>query len=357
MITNFRSQIESIPGGGILSGVLGIDEFQENFGSAVNEALQTGNISQVTSNMSMAFVNIKSTMMSTIGVFSIFLVTAGLVFSLFKSIHDQTKDVSQSLGVSASKSRELVDQSRKWTGDMSSGLATQTDILESQKAIIQTYGTMFDLSKRTTDTVTSLSKAFGVSNENAASTVRIFEQLGTSVDKANSISIFTANLAEAAGIPVGTVMEDVAQNAEFAAKYFTGMPKQLAKAAVEANRIGLSLSDVSQITEGILDIQGSLEKEMQAQVMLGRQINFDEARRLTLMNKPVEAAKLMLEQMGGISEFSKMDLLQREAIAEATGLSIDKLTEYARRQQRINNLKEDEKNAYYQAQRSLEQLK
>lgn len=355
-VSSLKNQIDSLPGGDFLSGALGVDQLQENLSTAVSGAFQSGNFSGLASNMSAVFANMKASLMSTLGVIGLIIGAIGIIYSVFSSIHQQTEDVSQTLGISATRSREIVDQSRAWTGEMSTSLATQKDILESQKAIVQEFGTMMDVTKGTTDTVATLNKTFGVSNEAAAGVSKTFQQMGASVEKANKISLFTANLAEAAGIPVGPVMEDIAQNSEFAMKHFSGMPKKLAQAAVEANRLGLSLSDVSEMTQGVLDIQSSLENEMKAQVLLGKQINFDAARRKTLAGKPVEAAKSMLKQMGGITEFNKMDLLQKEAIAEATGVSVDKLGEHMRRQSLISDMNSKQKKELNEANESLENM-
>lgn len=355
-ISDLRSQIDSLPGGDFLSSALGVDQLQENLGSVVSNSLNSGDFKGFASSMQMMFANMKATLMSTLGVIGLIIGAIAIIYSVFSSIHQQTQDVSQNLGISATRSREMVDQSRAWTGEMSTSLATQEDILESEKAIVQEFGTMMDVTKTTTDTVVTMNKAFGVSNEAAAGVSKTLQQMGASAERANKISIFTANLAEAAGIPAGPVMEDIAENAEFAMKHFSGMPKKLAQAAVEANRLGLSLSDVSEMTQGILDIESSLENEMKAQVMLGKQINFDAARRKALAGEPVKAAKSMLKQMGGITEFNKMDLLQKEAIAEATGLSTDKLGEYMRRQSLINQMDEEQKEKLREANKQLENM-
>ena len=63
----------------------------------------------------------------------------------------------------------------------------------------------------------------------------------------------------------------------------------LAKAAVQARALGLSLDTTSKIAEGLLDFEQSITKEVEASVLIGRQLNFQKARELAL-NNDIEGA-------------------------------------------------------------------
>jgi hypothetical protein len=114
----------------------------------------------------------------------------------------------------------------------------------------------------------------------------------------------------------------MAKNSEFMAKFMGKNSKSMAETAVQAAKLGLEMSSISSMMDSILDIESSIEKEMQVSVLLGRQISFDKARQLAMAGKTVEATKEILKQVGGIAEFEKMSVIQRKALADAAGVDL-----------------------------------
>jgi hypothetical protein len=74
-------------------------------------------------------------------------------------------------------------------------------------------------------------------------------------------------------------MKDIAKNSAVAAKYFAGNSKALGRAGVEAAKLGMSIEQMAKTSSALLDIEKSLEDQFVASAMLGRQLNFDAARR------------------------------------------------------------------------------
>ena len=103
-------------------------------------------------------------------------------------------------------------------------------------------------------------------------------------------------------------------------------PDNLAKAAIQANKLGLSLKDIGQVAEGILDFEGSLNKELEASVILGRNINLQRARELALSNDLQGVAVEITKQVGSEAEFNQLNLIERKALAESIGLSVEQLS-------------------------------
>ena len=64
---------------------------------------------------------------------------------------------------------------------------------------------------------------------------------------------------------------------------------------------------------------------MEAQVLLGRNLNLDKARQLAFTGDNVGLQNEILRQVGSEAEFNKMNYLQREALAGAIGLSTERL--------------------------------
>lgn len=96
-------------------------------------------------------------------------------------------------------------------------------------------------------------------------------------------------------------------------------------AAVSAKSLGLNLSTVQKVAEGLLDIEGSIGKQMEASVLIGRELNLDRARQLALSGDLEGVLREVKNQVGGEAEFNRMNVIQRQKLAEAVGLSTSEL--------------------------------
>ena len=187
--------------------------------------------------------------------------------------------------------------------------------------------------------VLDTSRALGLSNSEGS---KLFGTLinigGLSAETAEQFSESAAQLAQANGAAPTVVLKDLANSSETIAK-FTGMtPDNLAKAAIQANKLGLSLKDIDGVAESLLDFQGSLNKEIEASILLGRDINLQKARELALNNDLEGVAVEITKQVGGEAEFNKLNLIQRKALAESIGLSVEQLSKVVTNQDKVKTL-------------------
>ena len=142
----------------------------------------------------------------------------------------------------------------------------------------------------------------------------------------------TTEMARQSGIHIADIWADVAANAEFVAKFSKDGGMNVQMMAIHAKKLGISLSDVSTIASSLLDFETSIEKQMEAQVLLGRNINLDKARQLAFTGKHTEMMNEVLRQVGGEAEFNKLNYLQRDAIAATVGFTADKMSALIRQE-------------------------
>ena len=69
---------------------------------------------------------------------------------------------------------------------------------------------------------------------------------------------------------------------------------------------------------------------MEASLLLGRQINLDRARQLALSGDQEGMMQEILKQVGGEAEFNRLNVLQRRALAESVGQSVENLSRLVR---------------------------
>ena len=247
-------------------------------------------------------------------------------FVVLMKVQHQSQEIAKNTGLSIEQSHELVMSSYELQSSSANYLSTQKEIVETQQALMGEFRNFHKISADTVVQIANLSNAFGYSAENAAKVQGIFEVIGGSTaDMAIDLQAAVGSLSEAAGVAPGEVIKDIAANAGVASKYFAGQPAMLAKAAIQLHKIGLSLSDAAASAEALLTIETSLAAQYTASAMIGRQINLDKSRELMLQGKIAEGQASALESVGSYAEYEKLLPIQRKALADAIGLTTDKL--------------------------------
>ena len=125
-------------------------------------------------------------------------------------------------------------------------------------------------------------------------------------------------------------MKDLASNAEFFAQFAKDGGMNIINAGIAARKLGLEMSTVASISESLLDFESSIEKQLEASLLIGRQINLDRARQLSLAGDQEGVMKEILKQVGGEAEFNRMNVIQRKALADSVGVNVEQLSRLVR---------------------------
>jgi hypothetical protein len=201
------------------------------------------------------------------------------------------------------------------------------------RAIADEFGNMDESSMKIGLNMKLMSAFSGVSAENQA---KIMGMMAATSDSSLTTLHAQMKTYKQAGVPFRAIMDDVAQNAEFFAKFSKDGGANIFDAAKRAKELGVNLSDVASITDSLVDFESSIQKQMEAQVLLGRNINLDRARALAFSGDQVGMMNEVVKQVGGEVEFNKMNVIQRKALADSIGLSVEKMAALVREEQGAN---------------------
>jgi hypothetical protein len=152
---------------------------------------------------------------------------------------------------------------------------------------------------------------------------------------------FAGNLARAANVAPGKVLETMAESSEEIAKFSADGGQNFARAAVGAAKMGVEVGKIAAAAENLLDFENSINKQMEASVLLGREINFDKARELAIQGDLMGATQNMLSQLGGEAEFNKMNLVQKKALADSMGMSVADMGKLVKNQGKFNEAQKE----------------
>ena len=104
-------------------------------------------------------------------------------------------------------------------------------------------------------------------------------------------------------------------------------PELIAKAVTAAKLLGAELSDIAAAGKTMLDFESSIEAELQAELLTGKQLNLERARAAALAGDQVALAEELGKNIGSHGDFMKMNVLQQDALAKAMGMSTDSMAD------------------------------
>lgn len=183
-----------------------------------------------------------------------------------------------------------------------------------------------------------LNKAFGVALTDSAKFYSTLTQVGNSSLESQTYMTGVADAAaKAAGVPLGKVIKDVANITAGVRLIFKGNTAELIKQVAEARKLGTSLDSAAKSAEALLDFESSIGNELKASALLGKNVNFNESRRLFFNGKILEGEKALIRELDTVGDLNELNFFQRKALAQLTGKEFSELQKIqAQRKQQLS---------------------
>jgi hypothetical protein len=212
------------------------------------------------------------------------------------------------------------------------------DAEEVTKGLSKEFGGLKDVTFATQLNTNLMATNMGISGAEAANVVGNFARMNDgSASTAMDMAATTKAMGKAAGVPIDSLMKDVAGSTKAFAEYGKNGGLNISKAAVAAAKMGVSMDSMTKVTDSLLDFETSINAEMELGAMLGKNLNLDRARGLAYEGDINGAVKSTLDELGGIEAFNKMDIFQKRKAAELLGLSVDEFQKMAANSDKLND--------------------
>jgi len=249
----------------------------------------------------------------------------GVAFAIISAISSLTDEIGEEFGAIGAQT---------FGTDLIAAKATATelgyefsDVADSVKAMSNEFGISFgdaiEISKASMDTA----RALGISTDQAGELTGLLMQMGGhSAESAQNFLKQGAALAKSAGISPAAVMSDISGSAEELAGFMKDGGENIMQAAVGARKMGMNLGEVVSMADSLLDFQSSIEKEMTASVMVGKNLNLQRARELALAGDLAGMTEEVLDNVVSEAEWNELNVLQRKSIADALGVSVQSMS-------------------------------
>jgi phage-related protein len=318
--------IQKLPGGAVISKILGFDDladkvegkfiqaFMKSFGMGADEAKKMGGAIK-------GFIGTATRMVAI--AWTALLIPIGIAFKMFQDLEKATVALSKKTGL-VIQPWSKIGQTIQSVGISLRGIgASQEDVSNTAAAVVEHFGTTAGLTEENLENITHMGRGIGLGGAEAAGMLKTFQDItGRTDDTAQNMFMLAKLNAEAADVAPQAVLKDIAESSEAAAKFTKGTGQNLIKASIFAKKIGMDFGKLASSAESLLDFESSVNAEMEASMLLGRQINLGKARELAMTGDMEGLGKELLRQVGSEAEWNRMNYFQRQALAKAVGMSV-----------------------------------
>jgi hypothetical protein len=264
------------------------------------------------------------------------LVSYGNEYS--KSIYEISKNQAINYNYARLEAQRLMDASVA----SKEILATQQNFVKATNELNDALGVANMYSSKQLEDYTNLTQKLGLTTDEASAYASFSAMSGRSAeDIVNSVAKQTkGNLSNK------KVIQEVAKVSGQLYAQYKGNPENIAKAVVQTQKLGMSLQQAQNVARGLLNFEDSITNELEAELLTGKNLNLEKARYLALQGDSAGAAEEIARQVGGLSEFTKLNVIQQEALAKAAGMGVDEFTDTLRKKQEINKLDQSQAKLY-----------
>lgn len=242
----------------------------------------------------------------------------------------ETTQMGRSLNLSKGEAIALKQEFAKAAFNAQDIAINSQRIAKANSELNAQLGTAFVFATDTLGTFSKLTEVVGLSAEAAGSLAFQAERSGTSLREVEENTLAASyNLQQQAGVALDLkgVLEATGKVTGQVRANLGANPEAIAKAVTAAKLFGAEIEDIVASSKALLDFESSIENELEAELLTGKQLNLERARALSLAGDQEGLAKELTAQAGNFSEFSKLNVIQQEKLASAFGMSSDKLSD------------------------------
>ena len=277
---------------------------------------------------------------------------ATLIVGAFTTILNILKEIDTSSGAYAKSMNVTYSEALNVKEEMSSIAVSSNDISLTSTKLMETLsfvgkqlGMNAQLNKEDLVTMTKLREKAGFTNEELMGTLSVSLANGKSLKaNANSIVEATKNVNKQKGLFLNTkdILKDMSKVSAAITLSLGKNPTAIGNTIATAKALGIELSKLESIQQSLLNFESSIEAELSAELLVGKDLNLERARLLAMNNDLAGMAEEISNQFGTSVDFAKMNVIQQEAIAKAMGMGREELAQTLFTQDQLKGLSKDE---------------
>ena len=270
-------------------------------------------------------------------------VVAGVkaLYDIFKKVDAETGNFAKEMGISYNEARATRKEFENIAASSGDVNITATKLLQTQLEINKALGANVNLTEDDLKTYTKLRDVAKVEPEVLNESLKLSKLRGISLKDATASLLGQLKVTKAqTGINFSNkqILTDVAKASAATKISLGGSTEALVKGVAQAKALGTSLDKLDNIAGSLLNFEESISAELEAELLTGKDLNLEGARRAALNNDLVGLGKELKAQGIDAAKFGNMNRIQQESIAKSMGMSRDEMSEMLIEQQALQSL-------------------
>jgi len=317
--------IKSAPGGGLFIKALGLEGLGDRMQKSLIEKIQQSTL---------ATKGLGMVTKSLLGPIGVIIGLIGIVFTLITKVRKMNRKLANDLGITTSEAAKFQLELKASEFAFNRMGLDGSQLKGTMKSIGQEFGSLENMTVANARNIERFAQNSGIAGSEVVKLNKVFMDLdGLSFDAATNVSRVAADLAKAAGVSTTKVIGDMSSAAEKFAEFSQDGAAGMAKAAVEAAKVGASLGTMLGAMDNMLDFESSITAQFEAQVLTGKMINTERARQLSLEGDIAGFQAEVQSIIGSVGDIQSMNVIERRSIAKAIGISVQDLLKISRGEQ------------------------
>lgn len=268
------------------------------------------------------------TALGPIGLIMLAVDAVKMIVDLFVTADKNTTQIAKNLGISKANAEGIRQEFVRIAASSSNILATSKALLEAQKDLVDFSGAVTLQSFKQADAQVLLTKNLGIAGNNAAQFQALLGASNNTLgDVIESTRVLTDEQFASNGFFISNqeILKEIANTSAEIAGFYGFSADNIARAAFQTRRFGLSLQQAKNISEGLLNFEQSISSELELELLSGRQFNLERARSLALTGDLAGATEQVMMEMSKLTEQQRQNPILMRTFSQLTGLSADEL--------------------------------
>ena len=271
------------------------------------------------------------------------LIGAGL------TVDQRVTELERSLGVSNEEAVGLENRFQAIASNSGKLAINTKEVTVAFNALnAQIGGAATTFSDELLESAAELIKLNNLSEESAARFALSAQRSGQELEnvKNESIAVINASTQERGlRLDINKVLDEAGKITGVIAANLGGNIVAISKAISVAKQFGMELQEVAAAGRTLLEFETSIENELKAELLTGKQINLERARLAALTGDYETLTREINKNVGDFGDFTAMNVLQQEALAASVGMTADQLSDVLLKNKDIEKLAQEARDA------------
>ncbi len=253
------------------------------------------------------------------------------MFAAGFTVDQSITELERSLGVSRDQATGIRKNFETLATSTKNTSINSLDIEKSFNNLNEQFGTASTILRD--DIVTEMAELGKLTNMSAESQANFARFANISGKNAAVITtetrraVVSAEQEKGLRLDINKVLDQAGKiNGQIAAQ-LGGNVTAIAEAVAVAKQFGMELEAVAASGAALLNFEQSIGNELKAELLTGKQLNLERARLAALTGDYKTLTKEINANVGDFGDFTKMNVLQQQALAESVGMTADQLSD------------------------------